>query len=227
MNASGGGALTLGDPVPADASLAERAYHALRDRIVTLEMPPGSLIREEELMKQLGMSRTPLREALSRLGREKLVTVMSRRGTFVSEVNVGDVGQIYEFRRELEVLTAGWAAERRTERDLPLIDAQLDALRGAPPSPDADAREQIAVDRATHSLIYRLSRNAHLEEVLGSYYFLAIRIWFLAAGRVSMSEPYNILAEVLEAIKRQDPDAARKHSRLHSETAESAIRAAL
>jgi DNA-binding GntR family transcriptional regulator len=217
----------LGDQVPTGASLADRAYHTLRNRIVALDLPPGLLMREEELMKELGMSKTPLREALSRLGREKLVTVRSRRGTFVSEVNVGDVGQIYEFRRELEIVTAGWAAERRAEVDLPKIDAQLELLRAVQGAPESDAREHIAVDRSTHSLIYGLSRNLHLGEVLASYYLLAIRIWFLAAGRVTMTEPYNILAELLEAIKRQDVAAARQHARLHSETAEAAIRTAL
>ena len=86
----------LQTPVPKGASMAERAYLELRDRIVSLRIPPGALVREEEVMRDLDMSRTPIREALLRLAQEKLVVVIPRRGTFVTEVQIGDVGRIYE-----------------------------------------------------------------------------------------------------------------------------------
>src|SRR5947199_7785278 len=88
--------MLLQSSIPQDATLAERAYLQLRDRIVTLRMPPGSLVREDEMIKELGMSRTPIREALLRLALEKLIMPITRRGTFVSDVNVGDVRTIYE-----------------------------------------------------------------------------------------------------------------------------------
>jgi DNA-binding GntR family transcriptional regulator len=219
----------LSTPVPEGASMAERAYLELRDRIVSLRIPPGALVREEEVMKDLGMSRTPIREALLRLGQEKLVVVIPRRGTFVTEVHVGDVGRIYEFRRELEVVAAGWAAERRRESDLPAIDElirDLGDLNSVPES-EVDARSKISTDQRAHNLVYRLTNNPLIEDVLNSYYFLAARIWFLASGRVTMQEPFAGLIELLEAIKDRDAEAARRYARQHSETAEAAIRAAL
>jgi DNA-binding GntR family transcriptional regulator len=219
----------LNTPVPDDASMAERAYLELRDRIVSLRIPPGALVREEEVMKDLKMSRTPIREALLRLAQEKLVVVIPRRGTFVTEVHVGDVGRIYEFRRELEVVAAGWAAERRADTDMGEIDGLIKELReiGSVPAAEGDARSQITADQRAHNLVYRLAGNPLIEDVLGSYYFLAARIWFLASGRVEMEDPFDSLIELLEAIKEQDPEAARSYARDHSEAAEAAIRAAL
>jgi DNA-binding GntR family transcriptional regulator len=209
--------------------MAERAYLELRDRMVSLRIPPGSLVREEEVMKDLKMSRTPIREALLRLTQERLVVVIPRRGTFVTEVHVGDVGRIYEFRRELEVVSAGWAAERRRDGDLPEIDELIEHLREANevPTDEVDARSQISSDQRAHNLVYRLADNPLIEDVLSSYYFLAARIWFLASGRVTMEEPFMGLIELFEAIKARDAEAARRHAREHSEAAEAAIRAAL
>lgn len=219
----------LSTPVPPDASMAERAYLELRDRIVSLRIPPGALVREDEVMKDLKMSRTPVREALLRLTQEHLVVVIPRRGTFVTEVHVGDVGRVYEFRRELEVVAAGWAAERRTDGDIAEIDELIAELReqNSVPVEDVDARSQITADQRAHNLVYRLAGNPLIEDTLGSYYFLAARIWFLASGRVEMEEPFVGLIELLEAIKDKDPEAARRFAREHSEAAEKAIRGAL
>lgn len=219
----------LSTPVPDGASMAERAYLELRDRIVSLRIPPGALVREEEVMKDLKMSRTPVREALQRLTQGRLVVVIPRRGTFVTDVHVGDVGRIYEFRRELEVVAAGWAAERRRDTDLAEVDGMIEELREANgvPIPEVDARSQITTDQRAHNLVYRLAENPLIEDVLGSYYFLAARIWFLASGRVEMEEPFASLIELFDAIKAKDAAAARRHAREHSQAAEAAIRAAL
>lgn len=219
----------LSTPVPPGASMAERAYLELRDRIVSLKIPPGALVREDELMQDMKMSRTPVREALLRLTQEHLVVVIPRRGTFVTEVHVGDVGRVYEFRRELEIVAAGWAAERRDESDLAQIDELIADLRehNKVPVAEVDARSQIISDQHAHNLVYHLADNPLIEDTLSSYYFLAARIWFLASGRVEMEEPFLGLIELFEAIKNRDPETARRCAREHSEAAEAAIRSAL
>ncbi|MEA2333321.1 MAG: hypothetical protein QOH58_3459 [Thermoleophilaceae bacterium] len=229
MSAANDSSLQLSTPVPEDASLGERAYFELRDRIVSLRLRPGALVHEEEVMEDLGMSRTPIREALLRLAQEKLVVVIPRRGTFVTDVHVGDVGTVYEFRRELEVAAAGWAAERRREADIPAIEEIISELSAFPesPPPNVDARSQLVSDRRAHILIYRLGGNQLMEDTLNSYYFLAARIWFLASGRVTMNEPFTSLIQVLRAVRDGDAEAARLHAREHSKAAEAAIRAAL
>lgn len=220
---------TLRTPLPQGASMAERAYFELRDRIVSLRIAPGSLVREEEVMDEFGMSRTPVREAILRLAQEGLMVVIPRRGSFVTEVHAGDVGRIFEFRRELETLAAGWAAERRDEADLPVIEQLIDELTEAEamPSSDLDARSQTLVDQKAHNLIYRLARNRLLESTLSTNYLLAARIWFVASGRVTMEEPFSDLIELFEAIIKRDAEEARRLARRHSKAAEAAIRAAL
>jgi DNA-binding GntR family transcriptional regulator len=180
-------------------------------------------------MKDLKMSRTPVREALLRLTQEHLVVVIPRRGTFVTEVHVGDVGRVYEFRRELEVVAAGWAAERRSESDLVQVDELIADLReqNDVPVEEVDARSQIIADQRAHNLVYRLADNPLIEDTLSSYYFLAARIWFLASGRVEMRDPFLGLIGLFDAIKAQEPEQARRFAREHSEAAEAAIRSAL
>jgi DNA-binding transcriptional regulator YhcF (GntR family) len=102
---------------PAPASLSEKAYHLIRDRIVSLRLPPGSMIDERELVADLGLGRTPVREALRRLAGENLVDVFPRRGMFVAGVDVGDLASISEARAELEGFAARLAAARATKEE--------------------------------------------------------------------------------------------------------------
>jgi DNA-binding GntR family transcriptional regulator len=216
-------------PIPEAASRSERAYLWLREQIITAKLPPGALIRESGLMDELAMSRTPIREALLRLTQENLVVVVGRRGTFVSDVNVGDVGLIYEFRREFESIAARWAATRRTAEDVPRIERVIEDLRLVPahPPPSADTRVQILEAQKAHALVYELCGNRFLREVLTSHYLHTVRIWFLASGRVNMDEPETLLIDELEAIIAGDPDAAADAARRHLTSAEAAVRAAL
>src|SRR3954452_5367181 len=116
-------------PAVSDATasrlVAERAYVDLRDRIVTLHLPPGTVLREDELMQELGIGRTPLREAVKRLALEKLVEVQPRRGSFVTAIEAADIQNITEVRAELE----GYAAELAALRLDPETRVKAEALR--------------------------------------------------------------------------------------------------
>src|SRR6266436_2032040 len=111
-------------------SLAEKAYHAIRDLIVSLQLAPGAVIDERELMEELGIGRTPVREALRRLAHEGLVEVYPRRGMFVTGVDVRELARLSEVREVLEPEAARLAAERATETDreeMGALLAELDA----------------------------------------------------------------------------------------------------
>src|SRR3569623_3042014 len=86
----------------AAASFAGRAYYAIRELIVTLELPPGAVVKEPELTARLGIGRTPVREALRRLAQERLIEVYPRRGMFVTTVDVRDLARLSEVRAMLE-----------------------------------------------------------------------------------------------------------------------------
>src|ERR1051325_6625711 len=123
----GGGSLA-GDPTAmrpaAPELLADRAYAELRDRIVTLAIPPGAPINEDALGRELEMGRTPVREAIKRLALENLVTVFPRRGTFASEINITDLAHISGGRQQLE----GHAASRASQRLTAARREELEAL---------------------------------------------------------------------------------------------------
>src|SRR5918992_3046690 len=106
--------------------VAERAYAELRDRIVTLHLAPGTVLREDALMSELGIGRTPLREAVKRLALENLVDVQPRRGTFVTAIEAADIQNITEVRAELE----GYAAELAALRLDPESHAAAEQLLG-------------------------------------------------------------------------------------------------
>ena len=110
------------------ASLADRAYHAIREMIVSVELRPGAVIDERGLMERLGIGRTPTREALRRLAQERLVEVYPRRGMFVTSVEIRDLASLAEVRSALESHAARLAAERATEEDRGELEALLDEL---------------------------------------------------------------------------------------------------
>src|SRR5918997_1852507 len=112
------------DDAPSPSLVAERAYLELRDRIVTLRLAPGTVLREDELMREMTTGRTPLREAVKRLALENLVAVQPRRGTFVTHVEASDILNITEVRAELE----GYSAELAAVRMDDAIRARAEAL---------------------------------------------------------------------------------------------------
>ncbi|MGH3039866.1 MAG: GntR family transcriptional regulator [Gaiellaceae bacterium] len=216
----------LGNDVPTGASLAEKAYLLLRHRIVTLEMPPGSPIGEDELMHELGMSRTPIREAIIRLAKDGLVTVLPRRQTLVSEVRIGHLAEISEVRAELEAFVAGLAAERFAPGDASELRALLDELEELEEL--GDHSTLIELDRRVHHFVYRTCRNSLLEEDGSRYYYLSLRIWFLVLDRVArLPEAVREHRELLHALEAGDAAAAREVARRHVTAFEQAIRQVL
>jgi len=105
--------------------LSEQAYRSIRDLIVTLDLPPGAVVSEADLMARLGMGRTPVREALRALARERLVEVYPRRGIFVAGVDPRELSALSEARSVLEPAAARLAAVRLTDTDRATIDELL------------------------------------------------------------------------------------------------------
>ena len=218
--------LTIHQPEAADArSLSDQAYYRIRELIVTLELPPGSLVSERELMEQLGLGRTPVREALRALARERLVVVYPRRGMFVSPVDVGDLAGLSEVRITLERHAARLAAERATETERAETMALLAELDE---SAAHDERTLIDLDQRLHRHVYRCTHNPFLEATLNEYYMLTLRIWFLVLDRVvRLGDAIQEHRDLLEAIRDRDPERAEDVMRRHVEGFEQAIRRVL
>src|SRR3954471_10998951 len=147
-------------PPPTGELLADRAYAALRDRIVTLAIPPGAPINEDTLGRELEMGRTPVREAIKRLTLEHLVAVFPRRGTFASEINITDLADISDVRIQLEGHAAYLAAQRINDVQRRRLEQLLDELRHSEGS--ADVEELMALDARVHRFIHECAANAYL-----------------------------------------------------------------
>ena len=205
--------------------LADRAYAALRDRIVELRIAPGAPINEDELGRELDMGRTPVREAIKRLALENLVTVFPRRGTFASEINITDLAHISDVRQQLE----GHAAYRAAQRLTAAGRAELDGLLERIEAP-AEARrdELMALDADIHRFVHRASANPYLEETLGRYFNLSLRIWYLVLDRLPhLTERVREHRPLLEAVRDGDADRARAIAAEHVGTFATEIRSVL
>ncbi len=157
-------------------SQSELAYRRILERIVSLEMPPGSVVNETRLREELGIGRTPIREALQRLARENLVRPVPHRGTFVTDVNITDLARITEVRVVLEAHAARLAAEKLAAPDREVIEELLELLSRAYVT---DQRDLMQLDQKIHRAIYRAARNPFLEATLERYFNLSLRLWYL------------------------------------------------
>ena len=200
---------------PADARLfAERAYHELRDRIVTLRLPPGTVLREDALMRELKIGRTPLREAVKRLALENLVAVQPRRGTFVAPIEASDIVHITEIRAELEGYAAELAALRMSAETRTLAQALLDEVDHLSRLDDPDGLMRF--DERIHRFIWEASGNPYLIATLERYFTLSLRVWYLVLDRVpGLGHAVHDQARLLEALLDRDGARARTIMREH------------
>jgi DNA-binding GntR family transcriptional regulator len=205
--------------------LADRAYAALRDRIVALRIAPGEPINEDALGRELDMGRTPVREAIKRLALENLVTVFPRRGTFASEINITDLAHISDVRQQLE----GHAAYRAAQRLTAARRAELEALLARIATADGTPRdEQMELDADIHRFVHRCTANPYLEETLARYFNLSLRIWYLVLDRLPhLAERVREHRALLEAIRDGEADRARAIAAEHVGTFATEIRSVL
>ncbi|MCV7286666.1 GntR family transcriptional regulator [Mycolicibacterium wolinskyi] len=205
---------------------ADRAYEIVRERIVMLDIRPGEPINDDNLAAELGVGRTPVREALKRLERDRLVIAYPRRGTFATAVDMTDLADISEIRKQLEPTAAARAARTASAE----ARARLEALiAGIVEIEDTDdPREVLRHDVRVHREIYRSSGNPHLEQILVSLDAHATRIWCLFLDRLpGVADHVREHAQLMEAIVAGDEATAASLTLAHVIGFERAIRALL
>lgn len=201
------------DGLPVDSRSAV-AYFLIRDLIVTLELPPGGVVVERELMERFDLGRTPVREALRRLGDEGLVLIYARRGMTVAPVHVSDLEKVSEVRLDLEGLAARQAALRADAHDR---RSALDLIteihrRGR----SEDPRDLIRLDQRVHHCVHRAAHNSYLQATLDEYLTLSLRLWFLGLDRVHrLDEAVAEHRELLQAVADGDAVGAEAAARAH------------
>jgi DNA-binding GntR family transcriptional regulator len=204
---------------------ADIAYRLIKEKIITTEMPPGSLIQESQVMKELNLGRTPIREALRQLEAERLVVVIPRRGMFVADVQITDLQQIYEVRVKLEAMGARLAAERATAEQIDEMEACCqDMTRPG----TLDSRELIMIDRQFHRLLAEATRNKLLASEIELFYNLSLRLWHLALTDVqAQSLDTDRHQAILQAIKDRDGAGAETLMKQHIQRFQETMRAVL
>lgn len=208
----------------ADSKHAE-AYRFLRERIVSLELAPASVLDEQALADAIGVGLTPVRQALRRLAWESLVVILPRRGTIVADLHPADIENIFEMRLELEALAAELAAGRATAAELAglerLMERTREALAGGTPD------NLIALDRETHGALWAASGNAQLERTLDWLYVHVLRLWNYALPRIEGIPALTAdhLA-IVDAVREGDAATARRRMHDHVHGFQLAFRAA-
>ncbi|OXM64642.1 GntR family transcriptional regulator [Amycolatopsis thermalba] len=206
-------------------SLAERAYTAIQDRLIMLDIPPMAPIDDTALSASLGLGRTPVREALKRLEVDRLVISYPRRGTFATGVDITDLAYISEIRVQLEPL----AARRAAETAAAAVKSGLAELADEVADLDVRALDRTGLmrcDLRVHRAIYRAAGNPHLEDTLVRYDNLATRIFCLFLDRMPHFDRHvGEHAALLRAIADGDGDTAADLALTHVTGFEKAIRA--
>jgi DNA-binding GntR family transcriptional regulator len=164
-------------------------------------------------MRDLGIGRTPLREAVKRLALENLVAVQPRSGTYVTGVDAADIVHIAEVRAELEAHAAELAARRLDGELRERAEALLEQVRSLERS---DAEALMGLDEAIHRLIWEGSHNPYLIETLERYFVLSLRVWYVVLDRVpGLTTAVLDHASLLEAVLGGNPVHARELMREH------------
>jgi DNA-binding GntR family transcriptional regulator len=196
------------------ALVAERAYVELRERIVTLRLAPGTALREDQLMREMDIGRTPLREAVKRLALENLVAVQPRRGTFVTAIEAADIVNITEVRAELEGYAAELAAVRMDDRAREAAETLLHEVEELSRPDDQDWL--MRTDERIHRFTWEATRNPYLTETLERYFTHSLRIWYLVLDRVpGLGHAVHDQTGLLQALLDGNGDAARTRMREH------------
>ena len=202
------------EEAPAARLVAERAYVELRDRIVTLRLAPGTALREDELMREMAIGRTPLREAVKRLALENLVAVQPRRGTFVTGVEASDIVNITEVRAELEGYAAELAALRMHGEARAAAEALVDEIEEV--TKPHEQEWLMRFDERIHHFIWEASGNPYLVETLERYFTHSLRIWYLVLDRVpGLGHAVHDQMHLLDALLARDGAGARNIMREH------------
>jgi DNA-binding GntR family transcriptional regulator len=205
----------------------QRAYELIKQKIITTEMLPGAVIQEAALMSELGLGRTPIREALKLLEADRLVTVSPRRGMFVTPINISDLAEIQEIRSVLDLLAVRLAALRITPSELTQLRALMEEARATlanavetPGGPGAaheqHTRSLLVLDHRFHRLLAESTRNNLLMAETEMLYSLSMRIWYHLLDRVGPSDlALNALTEVVDALEAGDSCKAEQAMSRH------------
>lgn len=198
----------VASPLPEPkAKLTDMAYVMLEEAIITLHLPPGAAVSEQQLVEMTGIGRTPIREAIQRLAREHLILVLPQRGLLVAQIDFNKQLKLLETRREIERLVCRSAARRATEVERKrFAELAQEFLRASSKNDDVAF---IRTDREFNELTLQAARNEFAEGAMRMLHGLSRRFWYLHYKQsADMPEMARLHAAVATAIHKADVQGA-------------------
>jgi len=209
---------------PAARLQSNQAYERIKEMILTTRLAPGQMLTETELATELAIGRMPVREALQRLAQEDLVTVVPRKGSLVTPIQVDDLQKIFELRLELEGLSGRLAADRITTEELDTIMAVIESAGDA----HEGSAKHVEIDRAFHLRIAKATRNEYLQRAVERTLNLALRLLYISGSRMAkVGEIAHEYYAVLDALRRRDGAGAKAAMQAHIEEFRKKVRSAI
>lgn len=202
--------------------LREIVFETLREAIINGTLEPKERMMEIQLAEEMGVSRTPVREAIRKLELEGFVVMIPRKGAYVASISIKDIADVFEIRSALESLAAGLAAERITEEEMEQLERHL--VRTIECSEGNDMPALIEADTEFHDTLYRASRNERLVQIVSN-----LREQIQRFRTTSLSTPGRLKfamdehKKLVEAISERNIELAQNLAREHIENAENSI----
>jgi DNA-binding GntR family transcriptional regulator len=199
--------------------LRELVCENIRQAIIDGTFSPGERLMEIQLADEMGVSRTPVREAIRKLELEGFVVMIPRRGTYVADISIRDITEIYEIRTCLDVLSAGLAAERITDEELEALNRLLVEIGQY--IAENNMEKIVEADTAFHDILYQASRNERLRSIINN-----LREQLTGIRGRSMSYPGRLVETMdehralVDSIAARDVERAQNAARVHIENAE-------
>lgn len=195
-------------------SLGSRVFHKIREGILSGKYAANEELKEKNIGDELGVSRTPVREALRQLELEGLVSIIPNKGAYVVGLSKKDIRDIYEMRSLLEGLCAKWAAVNVTEEQFNELEENI--FLSEFHAGKQNWEQMVELDNRFHEILYLASGSKELKHILTDYhqYVQRVRKVTLAeAKRVQEStEEHKV---IVEALKKHDPEKAEEAATIH------------
>lgn len=206
--------------------LREIVFETLRDAIINQTLEPGERLMEIQLAEEMGVSRTPVREAIRKLELEGLVIMVPRKGAYVAGISVKDIHEVFEVRASLEGLAASLAAKRITPEELDEMEKSLFLEAGE--LEGNNLRSIVEIDTTFHDLLYKAARNEKLFQMVNNLQEQLQRFRSASLARPGRSKTaLDEHRKILEALALRDEKLARKLAIEHIESAETAMMASI
>ncbi len=202
--------------------LREIVFETMREAIIKGQLKPAERLMEVQLAEEMGVSRTPVREAIRKLELEGFVVMVPRKGAYVAGISTRDITEVFEIRAALESVASGLAAERITEEELEELERLLVIVAECTKTGDVD--KVIRVDTDFHDCLYKASRNNRLVQIISN-----LREQIQRARKISLASPGRLKdtlkehKKIVEAISERNVQLAHDLALEHIENAENSM----